>query len=278
MAWEHPGGDSLDYQVCRYGKSRLLVRGPKTRLAPPYTAFFGGTETYGRFVEQPFPIRIGESTGLRVVNISCINAGLDAFAEDSTLLATIAGAETTVIQALGAANLSNDFYTVHPRRNDRFISATDALRELYPEVDFTEFSFTRHLLLSLEARCPRRFSTIVAALKDRWRIQMYRLISEAGAGAVLLWIANAPPPAVATAIASGMDPLFVDRDMVAELGARAGDVIEVVPSAAARATGMEGMIFTDFEAHVASETINAATHAEIVRAVAPVLTAKRRAA
>ncbi|MEM9344965.1 MAG: DUF6473 family protein [Pseudomonadota bacterium] len=278
MAWEHPGGESLDYQVCQYGRSRLLVRGPKVRLAPPYTVFFGGTETYGRFVAEPFAARIASVTSLRIANISCINAGVDAFAEDPSLLAVAAGAETVVIQVLGAANLSNEFYSVHPRRNDRFIRATAALTSLYPEVDFTEFTFTRHLLESLEARSPERFSTLVAAVKDQWRLQMYRLLSETRNNAVLLWIADTPPPMTATTCKRGRDPLFVDRDMVAELGARAGGVLEVIPTSAARAMHTQGMTFTDFEAHIASETLNAASHEEVAQALLPVLQARQRAA
>ena len=278
MSFEHPGGESLNHEVCRYGTSRLLVRGPRVRPAPPYTVFVGGTETFGRFVARPFPARLGAELRLKAVNLGCINAGLDAFAEDKALLALIAGAETTVVQVLGAANLSNEFYSVHPRRNDRFIAATPALRALYPEVDFTQFSFTRHLLSTLEARCPARFATLAGALKDRWRVQMHRLLAEAGGRRVLLWIAPAPPPARAASVAEAPDPLLVDRGMIAEFGARADEIVQVIPTAAARAAGLEGMVFTEFEAHVAARTINAATHAEIAQALAPVLRRATRAA
>ncbi|MEM1429493.1 MAG: DUF6473 family protein [Pseudomonadota bacterium] len=278
MTYEHPGGGSLDYDVCRYGKSRLLVRGPKARLVPPYTLFLGGTETYGRFVPEPFPAQIKARLGLNVVNVSCINAGLDAFAEDRTLLAMAAAADTTVVQIIGAANLSNELYTVHPRRNDRFLAATPALRALYPEVDFTEFSFTRHLLSNLQARCPARFATVTATLKDRWRVQMHRLMAEAGARRILLWVAAAPPPDRACSIENGSDPLLVDRAMVAEFGAQADEFVQVIPTAQARAIGTDGMVFTDFEAHIAEETINLATHAEIAQALAPVLRRQTQAA
>ena len=278
MTYAHPGGGSLDYKVCRYGKSRLLVRGPKIRLTSPYILFFGGTETYGRFVSDPFTAQLSERLRLKTVNVSCINAGLDAFAEDAALLAMAAAAEITVIQVIGAANLSNEFYTVHPRRNDRFIAALPALRALYPEVDFTEFTFTRHLLTTLEARCPARFATVAEALKDRWRMQMHRLMSEAGPRCILLWIAEAPPPARAMAIDGAADPLLVDRAMVAEFGARADEVVQVIPTERARATGTEGMTFTDFEADIAEQTINLATHTEIAQALSAVLRRQTQAA
>ncbi|MEM9901723.1 MAG: DUF6473 family protein [Pseudomonadota bacterium] len=271
MAFEHPGGASLDYKVCRYGKSRLLVRGPKARLKAPYTLFFGGTETYGRFVARPFPTRIAEGLALRCANISAVNAGLDAFVEDQTLLSAASKAERVVVQVLGAANLSNDFYSVHPRRNDRFIAASPALQELYPEVDFTEFSFTKHLLTSLERRCADRFTLVVEELKLRWRLQMHRLLSEANGRCLLLWIAKAPPPREAVSVRSGADPLLVDTRMLADIGATAREIVQVIPSKAAIATGTQGMVFSEFEAHVAALTINDATHAEIAAALRPVL-------
>ncbi len=68
------------------------------------------------------------------------------------------------MQAVGLANLSNTFYSVHPRRNDRFLGATPRLRALYPEMDFTDFAFARHLLHSLSALASRRFSEVTAQL------------------------------------------------------------------------------------------------------------------
>lgn len=278
MAYVRPGSGGLDYSLCRYGASRLLVRGPKQRLVPPYTIFFGGSETFGRFVARPFPELLVETGGLRCVNMGCINAGVDAFADDPALIAAAARADATVIQILGAHNLSNRFYTVHPRRNDRFIGATPELAALYPEVDFTEFSFTRHLLTTLERTCPDRFAKVIDALQSRWMAQMTSLIDRCGARTILLWIGPSRPPQEARQIASGPDPLFVDVAMIARLAARADDLVTVVPSAAARAAGTRGMVFDEVEAPVAAQTAGPAVHAEIADALGPVLAAYRDAA
>ena len=48
FAMTAPG--ALDYFPCRYGRSRVLFRGPRRPLDVPYVAFLGGTETYGRFL------------------------------------------------------------------------------------------------------------------------------------------------------------------------------------------------------------------------------------
>ncbi len=74
----------------------------------------------------------------------------------------------TVIQVMGAHNMSNRFYAVHPRRNDRFLRASlGCCKTIYPEVDFTEFNFTRHMLTALatHSRGPVRGGPARAAKK-----------------------------------------------------------------------------------------------------------------
>ena len=36
MAYDNPGDGALDYFPCRYGKSKLMFRGPRRRLEAPY--------------------------------------------------------------------------------------------------------------------------------------------------------------------------------------------------------------------------------------------------
>jgi hypothetical protein len=60
----------------------------------------------------------------------------------------------------GAQNLSNRLYTVHPRRNDRFLRASGILRTIYRDVDFTEFHFTRHMLDHLRCLSEDRFDIV----------------------------------------------------------------------------------------------------------------------
>ena len=165
MAFEYPGDGSLDYYPCRYGTSRVMFRGPRRDLDRPYVAMLGGTETYGKFVPEPYPALTEAATGLRVVNLGYVNAGLDLYLKDADVLETAAQARLTVVQIMGAQNLSNRFYTVHARRNDRFLHASPLLRHIYREVDFTEFSFTRHMLHSLQAVSIDRFEVLAEELR-----------------------------------------------------------------------------------------------------------------
>ena len=116
MAYEHLGAGALDYYPCRYGTSKLWFRGPSKALDQPYCAVIGGSETYGKFVERPYPDLFQDKTGYPVVNLGCVNAGADVFALDETVMDICKNAEITVIQLTGAQNISNRYYSVHPRR------------------------------------------------------------------------------------------------------------------------------------------------------------------
>ena len=176
MAFEHPGEGALDYFPCQYGESKLRFRGPKKDLDAPYLAFFGTTETYGRFIEAPFPDLVGAALGAASVNLGCVNGGLDVYRNDRTLLDIASGAQATVIQVMGAHNMSNRFYSVHPRRNDRFLQPTALLRTVFREVDFTDFAFTRHLMAALQEESARRFELVVSELRAAWVSHMRALL------------------------------------------------------------------------------------------------------
>ncbi|MEO1779366.1 MAG: DUF6473 family protein, partial [Pseudomonadota bacterium] len=149
MSFDTLGPGGLDYLPCRYGTSKILFRGPKRTLDAPYVAFFGGTTTYGKFVETPFPALLEQDLGMTCVNFGCVNAGVDLYAADPVLREAATQARVTVLQVISPRNMSNRFYKVHPRRNDRFIEASPLLRTIYREVDFAEFNFTNHMLQRL---------------------------------------------------------------------------------------------------------------------------------
>jgi len=271
MAYDYPGEGALDYYPCRYGKSKLLFRGPRRDLERPYVAVLGGTETYGKFVPVPYPVLVEEATGVRMVNLGCVNAGLDVYVNDPAVLEIAAGALATVVQIVGAQNLSNRFYAVHPRRNDRFLAASALLRELYPEVDFTEFHFTRHLLQSLHAQAPERFKVVAAELCATWVARMVGLLDHIPGKTVLMWLADHAPPPPGRHPDLLADPLMIDADMIATARAHASAYLEVVSSAAARAGGLAGLAFAPLEQPAALEVPGPAVHREVARALAVAL-------
>ena len=269
MAFEHQGAGALDYLPCRYGKSKLLFRGPKRKLDRPFVAALGGTETYGKFVAEPWPALVEAQTGLRMVNFGYPNAGLDVYLNDPEIGEALSKAQLTVIQLLGAHNLSNRYYAVHPRRNDRFLRASQLMRSVFKEIDFTEFNFTRHMLQTLQRRTPERFEILADELRNAWVARMRLLIERSAAPVVLLWLGEYR--AQVDRDGFGPEPLLVTSEMVDRLRPLVQAVVRVEPSMTARAQGTAGMVFAPLEGPAASEIPGVMVHEEMADRVGPVL-------
>ncbi len=240
MAYAFPGANALDYAPCPYGASRLIFRGPACDLTRPYAACLGGSETYGRFIADPWPRLLGRGLGIAVANLGCMNAGPDVYLQDKPTLQIAAQATVTVVQITGAQNLSNRFYSVHPRRNDRLIGVTPLLRSIFRRVDFTEFNFTRHLLFALNRHNPDAFDVVAEELRAAWVNRMQALLRQLKGPSLLLWVADAPPPAPGPEGGLSVEPMLIDREMITSIRPLASVYLEFCPSLAARAKGHEG--------------------------------------
>lgn len=263
MAYAFPGAGALDYFPCHYGASRLLFRGPRRALEGDYIAMIGGTETYGKYVPTPFSALVEERLGIPVANLGCMNAGPDVFLNEAGITDVAQRAAVTVVQILGAANLSNRYYGVHPRRNDRFLGATPLLRSIFREVDFTEFSFTRHMLTTLQASSADRFEVVAEELRAAWVSRMKQLLQRIPGQSVLLWMSHDPPPAPTRRADLAMDPMLIDAEMVNAIRPLASWYEEVVSSPAARTEGSAGMVFAPMEAPIAAELPGPRIHREV---------------
>lgn len=261
MAYHNLSEGSLNYEPVRYGKSKLLFRGPPKDIEDKdYIAFLGGTETYGKFVESPFTELIEADTGATMLNMGCVNAGTDVFLHDETVMDICAKSKATVIQVSGAQNMSNRFYAVHPRRNDRFLRASTLLKTIYREVDFTDFNFTRHLLQTLYSTSDEKFMMVRQELKDAWVARMRTMVQKVEGDVILLWLSDHSPDDEEATNAIASDPLFVDRDMLEEIRPLVANIVEVVATSDDIAKGYEHMVFPDLDAPVAKEMLGTVAH------------------
>ena len=248
MTYENLGGNALDYYPCRYGASKLLFRGPKRKLDQPYVAVLGGTETYGKYLETPYAALAEARMDHTFVNLGCVNAGVDVFVNDQTITDICAKAAVTVVQITGTQNMSNRFYAVHPRRNDRFLRASNLLKTIYREIDFTDFNFTRHLLQALKDASADKFAMVEEELKEAWVGRMKHLISKVDGKIVMLWMADHAPDVAGENGLEGSDPLFVDQKMIDELRPFVAGYGEIVVGPEEIEAGQAEMQFSEIEA------------------------------
>ncbi len=165
MSFAFKGHGPLDYKLVTYKGSPMRFRGPQIDLTKPFLLCLGGSETFGKFVPQPYPDRLSAMLGRPVANMAAMNAGLELALGDGAIADAMSRAEAIVLQITGAHHLTNRFYQVHQRRNDRFLQPSDILRVIYREVDFTDFHFSRHMLEHLLTCSEDRFQIVVDELK-----------------------------------------------------------------------------------------------------------------
>lgn len=265
MSAELPMNRTIDYAPCRYGSSKIRFRGPARRVRGEYMAFIGGTETFGRFIETPYPALLEETTGLPAINLGCQNAGIDAFISSPELIDICSMAQVTVIQILGAPNMSNRLYTVDPRHNNRFLRASKKFKEIFPEVDFTEFDRTDHLLTALAQIGPDRLPLVRQELQSAWVARMRTLLSQIDGKKILLWLADHSPYSAASGGTICRDPLFVDRAMLNAVSGGADALVEVVAAQGEIAAGRGHLVYSEFERADAQEILGPLVHQRVAQ-------------
>ena len=241
MSIEQRGRMPLDYHPVALPGSALRFRGPLATDRQPSVVCIGGSETFGRFINAPFPSQLNEACDGPVLNLGVMNAGLDVLMTDPAILGALDDAEAVVLQIISAHNMSNRFYTVHPRRNDRFLTASAILRTIYPQVDFTEFNFTRHMLTHLHDLSADRFEIIRNELEAAWIARMIRFLDQIVAPVHLLWLSNrAPDDDVGD---MSMDPLFVTSRMLEHAARHAESLTIVTPDTVLENDDLTGKFF-----------------------------------
>lgn len=255
MTYARHGAEGSLYSPCYYTGVDGAFRGPKRSLDGPYVTFLGGTVMYGKYAKSAIPDLVEQMTGVPCVNLGVMNGGVPAMTASG--LQNIAnGGLATVIEVVGAHNLSNQFYRVHPRRNDRLVSPTRLFRKVFPEVDLSDIHFTRHLLSLICSKAPSRFDTVIEELRASWVEQMQALLDDLSGPKILLWVVPKPRPA---AQPGGLaDPLFIDPAAVASLQAKLDAVIELRETPEVTAQGYAGMALPETRSRVVEAVPRAA--------------------
>ena len=225
----------IDYKSYRFGRARQRYRGPRPDLDKPYLAFIGGSETYGKFVEKPYPALIGERLGANVANWGSPEAGPGFFLKDPVVLEACSCAQVCVVSIMGATNMSNRLYSVFNRRNARIRDTSKMLRLLFPDLDLGQYRFVHNLLYNLFKANPENFKAVELELREAWVARMRELLESIETARVLVWMSVRAPEEDNVARDRGafvVPPAFVNRDMVEAIAPMADLLVEYVPDVA----------------------------------------------
>ncbi len=268
-----PGYRTFEHEPCRYGGARIPFRGPHKRLKGSYVTFLGGTETFGPYVATPFPELIELQTGLTCVNLGCRKGGIDAYLSNPSLIDLCSMGEVTVIEVTGAQNMSNRFYSVDPRRNNRFLRASKIMKSIFFEFDFANLETTEQMLSLIACDAADRMPLLKQEIQTAWVARMRSLVRAIDGPVILLWAADHPPFSAAAGGSIARPPQFVDRAMLDAVLDDADHLVEVVIGANEVAAGYEKTLLSPKDIVAAAATLGPVAHRRIATAVTPVLSA-----
>ena len=226
----------IDYQQYRFGSGKAVFRGPPEPIAKPYVVFLGAAQTFGRFVELPFPKLLQQRLGMRCVNLGAAGGGPDLFLQDEEILALCAGAEACVLQIMSGRSVSNRFYEVDGRRNAVVKSVSPELREVVAAMERNGRKLFAHdILAKIEQLKDENLTRAVFdEVRSAWVAAYVRLLANIDTHRILFWFSERSPDSRETYShrRSLMKfPQLVDKEMIEAVRPFSNAYVECVTSA-----------------------------------------------
>ncbi|WP_424832669.1 DUF6473 family protein [Ruegeria sp.] len=267
MSYQPLAAGGAAESICTYDGSNLPFRGPQRVLDAPYTACIGSTETFGRFVDRPFPSVLESRLGSNCINLGSMFCGVEAMSQDAGLLTMANAAKLCVLQLPGVLEQSNPFYRVHPRRNDRFLCPTPEMVALYPEVDFTDVHFVRHLASRLQSYQDARFDIVADALCESWVTKIRAFLGLVKTPVIVLWLKLQSDTSTLNGHAEA-DPIRIDASMANMLRPFCAELVSLPVRLSGNSDELEDMLFGTLQQPIAERMIGPATHRRIADVLA----------
>ena len=200
------GAGEMSFRTPRPHAARLSARSPirgrfygsAGRLAGwigPICCASAGPRPSGASSMPPLPRNWDTALQIDVVNMGVMNGGLDVLSGGSGHRhSTGAARRPWSLQITGAQTMTNRFYAVHPRRNDRFIKATPILRTIFRDVDFHRVPLHPASSDPSPPRCRRTVSPCSRrSCGLAWLARMSAFLRRTRVPVHLLWLSRRAP-------------------------------------------------------------------------------------
>lgn len=233
----------VDYQLWQLPGGTDALRGPApTDLrAGSYIACVGAAQTFGCFVDQPWPRLVERDLGVPTLNLGVAGAGPACFLQPP-FPELIANARAVVFQVLSGRSADCSAFASYGRerltvRTDGRVLGADAAWREALEADLVGWRqpLLRGLLNRwLACRGRQVVRQLVQETREDWQARFHDLLALTKAPKVLLWWSRRPPhhrPRFHSVPAMFGDyPHLIDAPMVAALAARCDAYVECVTS------------------------------------------------
>jgi hypothetical protein len=228
----------VDYHMYELPGTGLQFRGPAPPLleSKAYFTCVGAAQTFGCFVEQPFPRLLSERLGMTALNLGYGGAGPEFFARHESLARYISGGRFAIIQVMSGRSQSNSLFDTGgleyvTRRSDgvRLAAATAYERVLSGPRGVRRLPWLGDVVRRANAA---RLKRVVEETRAAW-IDSYRaLFAQITVPKLLFWFSTRDPEHVddyrSIPAVFGEFPQLVNREMVAEVRRLCDDYVECV--------------------------------------------------
>ncbi len=175
---------AIDYQLWYPKSPKIPLRGPKRidEATTRYWSFAGAAQTFGRFVEQPFPELVSNFFGMPCLNLGFAGAGPEFFLNRPGLIELINKSELCHLQLMSGRSVTTDIlrqvadggkleFQSGPLKGQRFLAAA-AYRKL------------------LERYGTRALEDQVGKVRARWKEAYATLLDRIRVPVVGVWISQ----------------------------------------------------------------------------------------
>ena len=204
-----------------------FLRGPDPRPLKrgEYFTTIGAAQTFGRFVDDPFPAQLSRSLGTKAFNLASSAAAPSFFYSNEQILNYVNESKFCVVQVTAARSCGNSRYNNHKTHKNVFQETR--LGEDAPFINENEI----YRDLWKAGRVDEAVQLIDES-KATWIQEMNTLLHKIHVPTILLWLSERTPeyepnrksyPAYA-----GPFPQYVDREMIDAVRDQASHYVEVV--------------------------------------------------
>lgn len=231
----------VDYSMYELGDTGLQFRGPEPSDLPDggFIACLGAAQTFGCFVDDPFPKKLERHFGMPVLNLGYGGAGARFYLRHPKLLDIVQRARLVVVQAMSGRSEDNalfesgglEFVTV--RQTGERLAARDAWDRVVSGRGKLPTFVPHRLRRAIERRLVKgEVKRIVRETRDNWIETTGQLVRMLEPKTAFLWFSKRTPsyPDDYGSVYRlfGEFPQLVDEPMVARIRELADAYVEVV--------------------------------------------------
>ncbi len=188
LGYQETDRNVIDYDLWFDEETQLAFRGPRNDLsAKGGIVCIGAAQTFGRFVEHPFPNMIAEFLQTRVLNLGVSGAGPEFYLERPRLMDCLKHADVVIVQAMSARSVSVGRFRTQPM-NKGVLSFVDGDLAGKPYLAQTAYQLLR------ETEGEEAFNTQVESAQKRWLEQYQELYDQISGRTIFLWLSTEYPP------------------------------------------------------------------------------------